>query len=293
MNELTTTNPMAQTNATTDDQLIALFLRTKNSERTRQTYSTALSQFLAFVDHQPLPSIRLEDLVSYKEHLATRYTSASTQTLKLNAIKSLLTFAQEVGYLRFNVGAAVKPPAIKNTLAERILTEGQIQAMIHKCPIIRDQLLLRVLYATGGRVSEIVNLNWRDFQPNDDTGQLTVFGKGGKTRVIKLPQTLCRDLFTYRHTVPDGEDDPLFRSQKGNRLSRSRIAEIVTREAMRSGIEGNVSPHWFRHSHASHSIERGASLALVQSTLGHSSVSTTSGYLHARPDDSSAMYLPI
>ncbi len=79
---------------------------------------------------------------------------------------------------------------------------------------------------------------------------------------------------------------------KGRHLDRTQVYRIVAAAAERAGIEGKVSPHWLRHSHASHSLEHGASIHLVQATLGHSDITTTSRYLHARPDDSSAMYLP-
>lgn len=78
----------------------------------------------------------------------------------------------------------------------------------------------------------------------------------------------------------------------GGHLDRTQVYRIVKAAASRAGIEGNVSPHWLRHAHASHSLDRGAPLHLVQATLGHSSVATTERYLHARPNDSSAMYLP-
>ncbi len=73
----------------------------------------------------------------------------------------------------------------------------------------------------------------------------------------------------------------------------SAIWRIVRKAARRAGIESNVSPHWFRHAHISHALDRGASMALVRDSVGHSSVSTTNGYLHARPNDSSALYLAV
>ncbi len=93
-----------------------------------------------------------------------------------------------------------------------------------------------------------------------------------------------------------GATDSVFSSRQGDdmgrHLDRTQVYRIVAAAALRAGIQGKVSPHWLRHSHASHSLEHGASIHLVQATLGHSDITTTSRYLHARPDDSSAMYLP-
>jgi integrase/recombinase XerD len=88
-------------------------------------------------------------------------------------------------------------------------------------------------------------------------------------------------------------DDPVFRSKRGNHLDPVQAWRIVRAAAKRASIEGNVSPHWFRHSHASHALERGATVALVRDTLGHSSLAVTSMYVHAKPDDSSALHLPV
>ncbi|MCB0113995.1 MAG: tyrosine-type recombinase/integrase, partial [Caldilineaceae bacterium] len=89
------------------------------------------------------------------------------------------------------------------------------------------------------------------------------------------------------------DDEAVFRSQKGGALDPSQIWRIVRAAAQRAGIVGHVSPHWFRHSHASHALERGASVALVRDTLGHSSLAVTSMYTHARPTESSALHLAI
>ena len=92
----------------------------------------------------------------------------------------------------------------------------------------------------------------------------------------------------------DDPNAPVFPSRKkGGHLNPASAWRIVKKAAAQAGIDGNVSPHWLRHAHASHALERGAPVALVRDTLGHSSVSTTNGYLHARPNDSSARYLAV
>jgi integrase/recombinase XerD len=150
--------------------------------------------------------------------------------------------------------------------------------------------MLRLLYASGVRVSEVCGLKWRDLKERDDAGQVTVFGKGGKTRTILLSLATWRELLALR----GGPDDPVFPSRKyGGHLDRSQVLRIVQTAAKRAGVVGKVSPHWLRHAHASHALDRGAPIHLVPATLGHSSVATTGRYLHARPTESSSKFLAV
>ncbi len=145
------------------------------------------------------------------------------------------------------------------------------------------------LYTAGLRVSEACGLRCRNLRARGETGQLTVCGKGGKTRTVLLPAAIWRDLKSLDNaSEPDG---PVFRSRSGKPLDRSRVLRIVQESAKRAGVDGAVSPHWLRHSHATHSLEHGALIHLVQATLGHASVATTSRYLHARPSQSSAEFI--
>jgi integrase/recombinase XerD len=191
----------------------------------------------------------------------------------------------------------VKLEKIPNDLAQRILSEDEVQGMLHTKKNQRNHAILRLLYAGGLRVSELVNLKWRDLkerevQDREAGGQMTVFGKGGKTRHVLLSDATWQKLMELRN---GGDmDAPVFRSTRGgDHLCVSAIWRIVRKAARGAGIEGDVSPHWFRHAHISHALDRGASMALVRDSVGHSSVSTTNGYLHARPNDSSALYLAV
>jgi integrase/recombinase XerD len=209
----------------------------------------------------------------------------------ISAIKSLLSFGHKLGYLPFNVGAALKTPKLKDTLAERILSEQEVLTMIALTKKQRDRVLLTILYASAGRVSEVCALSWRDVQPNGESGQVTLFGKNDETRAVKLSKATYAELLKLKgKALPT---DAVFVSQKGGHLDASQVLRLVRAAAVRAGISGNVSPHWLRHSHASHSLERGASIALVRDTLGHSSLAITSRYTHAKPGDSSALHLAI
>jgi len=190
-----------------------------------------------------------------------------------------------------DVGAAVRLPKVKDTLAERILPELDVQRLIALLPAGRDHVMLRLCYAAGLRVSELVGIKRRDLQPRaDGEGQVTVFGKGGKTRVILLPASVWREIQGVGGAAPDA---PLFRSRKGGHLTTRQAQRIVEAAAQSAGIEAAVSPHWLRHAHVSHALDRGAPAHVVRDTVGHANLSTTSRYAHARPTESSAKYLAV
>ena len=269
------------------------------SKNTQEAYHRDILQFTAFVD-RPLQETGLEDLQDYTDHLVSLGLKPSTRKRKVFAFKSLLSFGQATGYLIYNVGAAVSAPKVKNQLAERILNEPEVHRMITLEPDLRNRVLVRLFYASGGRVSELCVLKVRDLQPRADrrsgreAGQVTLFGKGEKTRAVLLSPGTWHEI---QELIADlGPDEPVFRSRKkrhGGHLHRSQVMRIVRTAARRAGIKKDVSPHWLRHAHASHALDRGAPAHLVRDTLGHASLSTTNEYTHARPDQSSSQYLGV
>jgi site-specific recombinase XerD len=277
--------PPAQ--ADDDAQMVRLWLARSSSSNTRRNYEREARAFMANVG-KPLGAVRMGDLQDY---IAARPGSSATVALTAAALKSLFTFAQEVGFLRFNIGAAVKVPPIKNTLAERIMAEADALLMIRQEPVPRNRVLLTVLYGGGLRISEVCGLRWCDLMARDEAGQATVFGKGGKTRAVLLSASTWKVLMALRGEAP--ADAPVFLSRKGGALDPSAVHRVVKAAAARAGLPGEVSAHWLRHAHASHSLDRGAPIHLVQATLGHASVATTGRYLHARPSESSARFLGV
>ena len=284
----TTTVAQANSAANSDTHLIGLWIANHRSASTRKAYQCDAAKFVAFVNAKPLRQVTVGDVIEFGQSLTTLAPASQKRTV--NSVKSLLSFGERVGYLPINVGAVVETVAVKDTLAERILEESDVLRMIalasHK-----DAVLLRTLYASAGRVSEVSGLLWRDVITNGDGGQVVLYGKGGKTRSVLLSKATYRALLTLRNGAD--ASSPVFKSQKGSALSVTQIWRIVASAAKKAGIEGRVSPHWLRHSHASHALDRGASVALVRDTLGHSSIATTSKYLHARPQDSSALHLAV
>lgn len=274
--------------ADSDEQLIEIWLhgRPKN---TQQAYRREVQRFLDAVN-RPLRSVRLMDIQQYTDDIPSCLKVSSVKRA-LSAIKSLFAFGFRLGYLTVDVGRAMKLPTLRNELADRILSETDMLRIISLEPQPRNRALLLTLYAGGFRVSEICSLKWRHLKERDTAGQITVFGKGGKTRTVLMPQSVWEAIMKLR--VSDSSEAPVFRSRKKGHLDESAVWRIVKKASERAGIDKNVSCHWFRHAHASHALDRGCPIHLVQATLGHSSISTTGKYLHARPTDSSGNYLPM
>jgi integrase/recombinase XerD len=208
---------------------------------------------------------------------------------------SLLGYAHRLGYAPFNAGATIRVRSdARNrgaTLAKRIISEVDVALLVRGARTKRDRVLLEVLYAGGLRVSEIASLTWSDVLLRDKGKvQLSITGKGGVVRQVLLPEAVSRSLLSLRGDA--GANDPVFASSKGGgRLTERAVLGTVKRAAARAGIAAPISPHWLRHAHASHAIDRGATLPEVQATLGHGNIATTSGYLHARPESSSGLSL--
>ena len=151
----------------------------------------------------------------------------------------------------------------------------------------RNQALLQFLYYTGARVAEACGLEWRDLQ--DLAGArpvVAIHGKGGRTRHVALPLDCARAVAQLQPAAPDPES-PVFRTRSGRALVRWAATQIVKTAARRAGLSARVSPHWLRHAHASHALDRGAAVHVVQHTLGHASLATTTRYVHVQPGESS------
>jgi integrase/recombinase XerD len=274
---------------TTDDQLIELWLHGR-SRHTQRAYRAEASRFRRLVP-KPLRAVTLGDLQAFVDALDELALAPVSRNRVMVAVKSLYAFGHRLGYLPFDVARAIRLAPVREGLSERILSEPEVLRMIALEANPRNRTLLTLLYASGVRVSEVASLRWRDVQSRAESGQVTVFGKGGKTRSILLPASVWTGVVALRGDR--GEDDPVFLSRKRKPLGASQILRVVKRAAARAGIPSNVVVHTLRHCHASHSLERGAPIHLVQATLGHSSVATTGRYLHARPSESSSRFLPL
>lgn len=274
-----------------DERVVAMWLHGK-SPKTRKEYVRDLASFSSHTGGQPLRTITLDRVQGFVTALVDKGYKPRTVARRLAAIKSLLSFGAKIGYLRFNVGAPVKGPKAPNDLSRRILSEEEVISMIRLEPSLRNRSLLRLLYVSGARAAEIHGLVWGDIVPNPDGNAVVrLHGKGDKTRHVVIPSGTWGALSKLRGDA--GDDDPVFLSRKRNALSTVQIWRIVRAAAERAGIQKGVSPHWLRHACASHSIQRGCNVAIVQQTLGHSSLQVTSCYVHVKPSDSAGLYLAV
>ncbi len=277
-----------------DLHLIRLWLQGKSSH-SQEAYVRDIEQFVDFVD-LPLNEVKLQHFWDWVTHLKQKSALPATQARKLAAIKSLFSFAHRIGYLRFNVGAAVTLPSVPEKLSERILTEEDIAQILAQTDTLRNRVLLKLFYASGARVSELSCLCWGAViaRNHNRQGQITLLGKGNKTRTLVIPASVWEELMELKSEMETSEpNQPVFRSRKGGALSRQQIWRIVRSAAKSAGFDQNISPHWLRHAHASHALDHGAPVHLVKESLGHQSLTTTSKYAHARPDESSSRYINI
>ena len=272
--------------ANSDEQLLVLWLHGR-SMHTQRAYKKDIIDFLEYVK-MPLRNIPLSKLQNYSDSLHTKGLSPASIKRKLASVKSLFTFGHKLGYFVFDVGKPLKIPASKDKLAERILSEQQVQDIINSVKNKRNRLIIKTLYYTGIRVSELASLKWKDLKSRNEGGQLTILGKGGKTNTVLIPVHLWNELLTLGSSM--SEDSPVFMSRNRRHLHPGHIRRTVKKIAVKA-IGKGATPHFYRHSAASHAISNGCPIHLVQAQLNHSSIATTGKYLHALPTEGIAEYL--
>jgi integrase/recombinase XerD len=271
----------------TDQKLIEMWLHNRPSS-TASGYRRNALNFLAFVA-KPLHEVALEDLQRYADYLRSQGLKESSMRTKVNNIKSLFTFATKLNYCRFNVAAALRVSKQSSSVSGRILNQKDVLRLIDAAEG-RDKNLLKLIYATGMRVSEACRLKWSDFRERDDGSvQVTVLGKGSKIRSVIVPAMVWIDLEKGKK---EG-DGAVFKTNRGKPLDRIAAHKIIKKVAEVAGINPKVSIHWLRHSHCTHALNKGAPIALVRDSMGHSSIAVTDIYSHSSPLDSSSNYLGI
>lgn len=279
------------TRAQNDMQLVESWLASMGSPISRSRFATTVQKFLESLDRRGLTlrEMTVEDMRDALDDVTAGHARSTAQQY-MARVKALISYGHKLGYLRFNAGAPIKIGKSNPGLAQRILTEVQVNLLIRAAPTARDRLLIEVAYFGGLRVSELTALTWRNVTDRGDgAAQVTVLGKGGKERQVMLPPAIGSKLLGSRSAASDGA--PLFASRTGRHLLPREVNRMLKKAARRADVSDKVSAHWMRHAHASHALARGASLADVKDMLGHTNVATTSAYLHARPDRSSAYVL--
>ncbi len=273
------------TNATTDNEIITLWLSDK-TYLTVKSYQRQINQFISFVGKE-LSEVMYEDFMQYKGFMKMKGYKASTMRTKLTAVKSLFSFGTKLGYLSANVAVIVDNVPVKDEVRRKALPQDTIGLLLNNAKTERDKLIIKTAYLLGLRVTELINIQWDDFTVEAGKTILKVIGKGNKTRHILVPNDLFRSLIEQK-----SHDDYVFISYQNDKLSRQSVNKLLKTLTTKLGIN-SINPHAFRHSHATHSLANGCDISLLMQSLGHSDLRITQQYLSQRDGEGSSTYLSI
>lgn len=269
-------------------EIIYKWLEIKRSPKTRKTYQSILKQFLLVVK-KPLFSIDEDDLLFFKQWLSQHNYALSTIRNKLNCLKSLVSYMVRKKLIKHNYAVDLNCENPKDSLVERILTQDEVKNLLLGINNLRDKALFYLLYYGGLRVSEAVNLKWSDLVGN----RLSVFGKGGKTRVITLHQSVMNLLNSWRENSPyDYIFVGLGNRSRGQKLSAVSAHRLIKKYAINSGVSERISCHWLRHAIASHLVLNNVPVTEIRDYLGHSSIAITDKYTKALKANNLTDFMP-
>lgn len=247
-------------------------LRRGLGNRTLKTYAVCVLRFFQKIQKEP-HTITKQDIHGYIDRMLERNAPGNTINVHLNALKF---FYQEVLHRRLTLN--IRYSKVPKHLPQ-FLTRAEIETIFRCITNPKHLLLIQLLYATGMRVSEIINLRIQDFVFDQNYGWVRQ-GKGRKDRLFIIPQNLREKLIRYIQENRLGAHDWLWQGQKNTHLSAQSVQLIIKSAAKKAGIQKNVHPHTLRHSFATHLIQNGYGVTEVQPLLGHSSITTTLVYLH-------------
>jgi len=263
------------------------------SPETIRAYEKDLHQFMRFFSRGDGVPIGPADITSlqvreYLADLREKNYQKTTVVRKLATIRSFYKFLMKKGYVTSNPLVEIQTPKVEKRLPHFLAVE-EIEKLLNApqgvgFQAIRDRAILEVLYSTGLRVSELTSLNVGDV---DLTGEIIkARGKGRRERIMPIGRPALESIRKYleaRSTVPrinESDPDALFLNRFGDRLSSRSIRKILDKYIRVTGLNEKTSPHTLRHSFATHLLNRGANLRMVQELLGHKHLSTTQIYTH-------------
>ena len=260
------------------------------SKNTSQSYKTDIEKLFTFVERKELDSItRLKsNLISeFLAELNISGLNISSINRCIVSIKQFFKYLMLENIIETDPTADLVSPRMKKTIPD-VLSLEDIEKILNvpdltKFEGIRDSAMLEVLYASGLRVTELVEL--KQVNINYDHGYLIVMGKGSKERIVPIGLTSIKKINDYLelsrpHLVKNELSDYLFITRRGTCFTRQGFWKLIKAYAKEAGIVKNISPHTIRHSFATHLLERGADLRTIQLLLGHSDISTTQIYTH-------------
>jgi len=236
---------------------------TEATQKAYLRYNKQLQQHL----NKPIQKATKQDIKKYLANLITQQKSNNT----IAQAKSAILFYQNK-VLEKDI-AGIQTPKIEQKLPN-VLTTQEIQALLETATYTKSKLIIKLLYSTGIRVSELVNLKWQDLEPSQGTAWVRQ-GKGQKDRLITISKQLCEEL----QTIKKENTQYIFPGQNG-KMSTRNVQSIIKRAGKKANIDKDITPHTLRHSFATHLLENGNDLRIIQELLGHSNIQTTQIYTH-------------
>jgi integrase/recombinase XerD len=260
------------------------------SENYQLSTNRSLSEFAQWCRNKKITHPRGVTLAMLSDYLADRKRgglSASSIKLVVVALKIFFRFLTAKRIIERDPSEALALPRIERYLPET-LNELQVEQFLEKIDTkalhgLRDRAMIELLYASGLRISELANARLEDF--NFEQRIVRTTGKGNKTRLVPVGRKACEALAAYLSAerpklVKPRTSSEIFLSERGAKLTTTRIWQIVKKHARLAGLEKNVYPHLLRHSFATHLLSNGADLRIIQEMLGHADISTTQVYTH-------------
>lgn len=260
------------------------------SKNTLESYGRDLEKYAAYFKKHGIQNpdgIKRQDIQNFLMTLKDSKLNASSIARNLVAIKVFHRYLTTQRYIKEDVTSVLETPKLWKTLPD-VLDLSEVEAILEKPNTLkkqglRDRAALELMYATGMRVSELVNLKVNDVHL--DVGFVRCIGKGQKERIIpvgrKAKEALQKYLAKARPKfLKKGESNALFLTRLGKPMSRQSFWLVIKRYVREAHIKKRVTPHTFRHSFATHLLQRGADLRVVQELLGHTNISTTQIYTH-------------
>lgn len=267
-----------------------LILEKALSDNTVEAYMSDIEKLVIYASDQnfAIAKAQYSDLQRFLKHLGKDGVSSATVVRLVSSIKSFYRYLIFEGVIKEDPSVLLESPKIGKHLPDVLSVEeiDKIVASIdmNKAEGQRNRAILETLYGCGLRVSELINLQISDIFRKE--GVVRVIGKGNKERLVPISNTALKEIDLYsdewrsRLKIKPGYEDFVFLNRRGAQLTRVMIFTIIKAAVKVSGIKKNVSPHTFRHSFATHLLENGANLRVIQEMLGHASISTTEIYTH-------------
>ncbi|MGM0366193.1 MAG: site-specific tyrosine recombinase XerD [Actinomycetota bacterium] len=255
------------------------------SKNTLMSYTRDIEKYFAFLDNHKIDYLKIDhqQILEFFKWLNITQSASSVSRI-LSCLRNFYKFLIREEKISHNPFADIRNPKTPRKLLE-VLSEAEVEKFLDSIPQstefdLRDKAMFELLYSCGLRVSEIVGLKMVNVDLEE--GLLVFIGKGDKERITpigdKAMDALKKYIFNARHKIEKARQEYVFLNRFGRRISRQGFWKIMKKYARRLGLGKKLYPHIFRHSFATHMLERGADIRTVQELLGHSSISTTEIY---------------